>query len=100
MPLAIAWTQLSDTRLLQLRAQGLPWHSVAADLRVGRNAAIERARRLGLAATCRTRAQPTPHAPAERTDRPALPPGHPQSWGAITAQTSLDGEPYPYRVFL
>ena len=98
MPSPIPWTEQADSRLLQLRASGLPWHSVAAELQVGRNAAIERARRLGLAPVCRL--QPPPRPPVERTDRPALPPGHPLSWGAINVNTSLEGEPYPLPVFL
>jgi hypothetical protein len=98
MPVAITWTQTADARLLHLRALGHPWHTVASELRVGRNAAIERARRLGLQPI--TRIQPPPRAPAERIDRPALPPGHPLSWQVINAGTCLEGEPYPYPVFL
>ncbi len=98
MPVAISWTQTADARLLHLRALGQSWHAVASELRIGRNAAIERARRLGLQPV--TRIQPPPRPPAERTDRPALPPGHPLSWQAITAGTCLAGEAYPYPVFL
>ncbi|WP_158746063.1 hypothetical protein [Acidisphaera sp. L21] len=98
MPIAIAWTQSSDTRLLSLRARGFPWYAVAADLRVGRNAVIERARRLGLPPL--TRIQPPPRATVERVDRQPLPPGHPICWQAITNGTSIEGEPYPYPVFL
>lgn len=32
-------------------------------------------------------------------DRPALPPGHPVSWGLLTRGTVLDGADYPYPVF-
>lgn len=32
-------------------------------------------------------------------DRPALPPGSPESWGAITDHTVLDREPYPFPIF-
>ena len=32
-------------------------------------------------------------------DRGPLPPGHPLSWGAITAGTVLDAAEYPYPVF-
>lgn len=34
------------------------------------------------------------------SDRPALPSGHPVTWGAITDGTVLDGAVYPYPVFL
>lgn len=33
-------------------------------------------------------------------DRPALPAGHPVTWGAITGGTMLDGAVYPYPVFV
>lgn len=33
-------------------------------------------------------------------DRPALPAGHPVTWGAITGGTVLDGAAYPYPVFV
>lgn len=33
-------------------------------------------------------------------DRPALPSGHPESWGAITDGTVLDHAPYPFPVFM
>ena len=98
MPAPIVWTTEIDARLLQARADGLPWQSIAAELQVGRNAAIERARRLGLAPSTRIQARPSPV--VERIDRPALPPGHPLSWQTITAGTALAGEPYPYPVFL
>ena len=98
MPLALTWTKTADVELLELRAAGLPWHAVASRLRVGRNAAIERARRLGLQPV--TRMQPSPRPATDRIDRPPLPPGHPLSWQAITANTAMDGQPYPYPVFL
>ncbi len=33
-------------------------------------------------------------------DRPALPSGHPESWGAITQGTILDQSTYPFPIFL
>lgn len=33
-------------------------------------------------------------------DRPALPSGHPDSWGLITAGTCIEGAPYPFPVFI
>ena len=98
MPIPIAWSPQADASLLQLRAEGLTWITVASRLSVGRNAAIERARRLGLQPL--TRIQPAPRAPVERIDRPPLPAGHPLSWRAITDNTPLQDEPYPYPVFL
>lgn len=32
-------------------------------------------------------------------DRPALPSGHPESWGVITAGTVLDQAKYPWPIF-
>ncbi len=94
----ITWTTQADANLLRLRVAGLPWRAVASELRVGRNAAIERARRLGLPPTPRlgTASKPV----MERIDRPPLPPGHPLTWCAITDHSPLQGQPYPYPVFL
>lgn len=98
MSCQISWTPLADSHLLQMRASGLAWPTVARHLRVGRNAAIERARRLGLLPA--TRLPPPPAAPAQpRIDRPALPAGHPLTWGAITDGTALQGCAYPHPVF-
>lgn len=33
-------------------------------------------------------------------DRPALPSGHPTTWGALTDGTVLDGAAYPHQVFI
>ncbi len=33
-------------------------------------------------------------------DRPALPAGHPVTWGAITSGTVLDSATYPFPVFI
>ena len=98
MPAPIIWTKITDAFLLEGRERGLPWEAIATELRIGRNAAIERARRLGLPPS--TRIQPPPPPVVERVDRPALPPGHPLSWQTITAGTVLAGEAYPYPVFL
>ena len=98
MSTAIAWSAHADSQLLHMRAAGVSWRGVATTLRVGRNSVIERARRLGLPAM--TRLPLTPRPLLERVDRPALPPGHPLSWLAITSNSLLAGEPYPYPVFL
>lgn len=54
---------------------------------------------------------PVPFAPASKpvvyvvrgrpgpNDRPALPPGSPESWGAITDHTVLDRAEYPFPIF-
>lgn len=33
------------------------------------------------------------------SDRPALPPGSPESWGAITDDTMLDRAAYPFPIY-
>ncbi len=33
-------------------------------------------------------------------DRPAMPSGHPETWGAITQGTLLDQSVYPFPIFL
>jgi hypothetical protein len=99
MPVPITWSPIADRHILRLRAAGTPWHQVAAELRVGRNAAIERARRLGVPPANR-RPQPAPVPVAPRADRPPLPAGHPLTWGIITNQTALHGCAYPHPVFL
>jgi len=33
------------------------------------------------------------------SDRPALPPGSPESWGAITDDTMLDHAAYPFPIY-
>ena len=96
---AITWSNHADVAILRLRAAGRPWPAIAAELQVGRNSVIERARRLGLPAVIKL-PKPALLRLAARTDRLPLPAGHPTTWSAITAGTVLDGVPYPYPVFL
>ena len=99
MPISHAWSTQADRHLLSLRSAGLPWREIATELRVGRNAAIERARRLGVRPV--THLPPPPPIPRPvRADRPPLPAGHPVTWRAITDGTALDGAGYPHPVFL
>lgn len=94
MALSIVWTPFADLTLLQMRHEGAPWPIIARQLQVGRSAAIERARCLGIKS--KTRLPPAPHvARSPRIDRAPLPAGHPLTWGAITT-----GAPYPHPVFL
>ncbi len=98
MPLALQWSAQADALLLQLRAAGVPWPDVGRQLGVGRNAAIERGRRLGLEPGQKLRAPP-PAPPSERADRPPLPAGHPMSWHTINRDTVLEGISYPFPVY-
>ncbi|MBW4090062.1 MAG: AsnC family protein [Proteobacteria bacterium] len=95
MPKKLPWTDAQDTRLRRLRAEGAHWDAIAALFGVTRWAAIERGRRIG--------AFPRPAGfvpPPEDPERDPLPPGHPHSWGAITAGTVLEDVPYPLPVFV
>ncbi len=90
----IVWSAELDQRLRDLRWLGMTWEAIAAEMRLGRNTVLERGRRLG------ARRKPVVRPMAEDADRPARPPGHPLTWGAITEGTVLDGCAYPFPVFL
>ncbi len=90
----VAWTPCRDAALRAARADGLRWRDVASRLGVSRWSAIERGRKIG-APRPLARPRPSPEDP----NRPALPAGHPHSWGALVAGTLLDGVPYPAPVF-
>lgn len=92
----VVWTEVLDERLRALRGARLTWDRVALEMGLGRNTVLERARRIG----ARTKRPAVPLEPVEARDRPARPAGHPHTWGMITAGTVLEGEKYPYPVFL
>ena len=93
---ATRWTECLDGKLLSLRAAGLPWDSIAMEMEMSRSSVRERGRRLG--AFCMPVRRPG-LAPEAR-DRPARCPGHPDCWRLLTDGTVLEGQPYPYPVFL
>ncbi len=95
MPQKLIWSAPRDAELQRRRTEGETWDDIARAFGISRNAAIERGRRLGV----RLPARPAAAAPARDPERPPLPPGHPASWGAITAATLLAGTPYPLPVF-
>ncbi|MGC8470473.1 MAG: AsnC family protein, partial [Acetobacteraceae bacterium] len=84
MPQKIRWTEAADALLVHLRHhEGASWDRIADALGVSRNAALERGRRLHVLLPERVA-----HAAVRNErDRPALPPGHPASWGALIAGT-------------
>jgi hypothetical protein len=89
MPQKLVWTGPRDLQIKRMRADRASWDAIALSLGISRNAAIERGRKIG------ARLPPPEFAPAmEDPDRPALPPGHPTTWGLITAGTLLAGEAY------
>jgi hypothetical protein len=93
---AVVWTEALDEQLRILREARLTWDRVAVEMGLGRNTVLERARRIG----ARTKRRSLPVEATEARDRPARPAGHPQTWGMLTAGTVLEGEAYPYPVFL
>ncbi len=91
------WTQTRNRQVMDMRRAGATWDTVAAAIGVGRNSVIDHARRLGVRKRSGVGVPPPP--PREASDRPARPPGHPDTWELITAGTVLEGSPYPWPVF-
>jgi hypothetical protein len=96
MPACKTWAKARDEQLRDLREAGLTWDGIAEAMGLGRNTVLERARKIGI----RMWRQRAPAALVEARDRPPRQAGHPQTWGMITAGTVLEGERYPYPVFL
>lgn len=88
------WTAAEDCQLRRLRCEGATWDAIAAVLHLTRWTVIERGRRIAA-----RRPPPEFVPPPEDPARDPLPPGHPRSWGAITAGSVLEGTPYPLPVF-
>jgi hypothetical protein len=92
----VIWTPALDARLRELRSGGTTWDGIAAAMGLGRNTVLERGRKIGAR---RIRKVPC-FALEEARDRPARQAGHPLTWDLINAGTVLEGEIYPYPVFL
>jgi hypothetical protein len=85
-----------DDRLRMLRNGGMTWDGIADAMELGRNTVLERGRKIGA-----RKAPPVlPCMVEEARDRPARQAGHPLTWNLITTGTVLEGEAYPYPVFL
>ena len=97
MPVKMEWSTAQDAELRRLRAASVTWDGGAARMGIGRNTGIERARRIGIPK--RGVVQPPSPPVIEAIDRRPRPAGHPDSWGAITRGTVLEGEAYPFPVF-
>ena len=93
MPKRIEWTAAQDMKIKRMRAECASWDCIAEAVGVTRWTAIERGRRLGARLP-----PPDFKPPTEDSERPALPPGHPETWGIITKGMSLEGVPYPVPV--
>jgi hypothetical protein len=92
----VRWSPELDERLRMLRSGGMTWDRIADAMGLGRNTVLERGRKIG----AKRSVSPAPCIHEEARDRPARQAGHPLTWGLINAGTVLEGEPYPYRVFL
>lgn len=92
----VCWTEALDAQLKALRAAGLTWDRVAAEMGFGRNTVLERGRRIG----ARKQVVQPIFVASEPADRPPRQAGHPATWGLINKGTVLENEPYPYPVFL
>ncbi len=91
----VRWTTELDERLRALRRAGLTWDAIAESMELGRNTVLERGRKIGA-----RRAAPAPAVAEESRDRPPRQAGHPVTWALLTVGTVLEGEAYPYPVFL
>jgi hypothetical protein len=90
LPKRIVWTEAQDSKIKRMRAESASWDCIAVAVGVTRWTVIERGRRLGARLP-----PPGSDPPREDPDRPALPPGHPETWGVIIKGMSLEGMSYP-----
>lgn len=81
----IVWTEGQDARIRRMRAEGASWDIIAQQLGLARWTVIERAKLLGIGRAA------APVVAMDDLMRPPLPAGHPDSWDAITRDTSLAG---------
>ena len=94
----MSWTPDLDAALRRGRRAGRTWAAIAATLGVSESGAYSRGRQLSLPGNRWQLAAPGPAAAEAEVlvlDRPPFAPGHPASWGAITAGTCLEGMAYP-----
>lgn len=92
MAVATNWTAAIDNAIRTMRKDGRTWRDIGQVLTLSRDAVRLRGKDIGAWRPAeqkkRIRIHPTP-------TRDAYPPGHPETWGAITAGTLLAGVPYP-----
>lgn len=98
MPMRIAWTDALDFEIVNRRASGASWDLIAGALGVGRNAVIDRGRRIGANLPVGDRARRIEaHELSDDLKDPTrspLPAGHPRAWSVLTDGTLLEGTPY------
>lgn len=91
-------TPEADATIHRMRAQGTTWAKIAAAIGCSQFMAIQRGKQIG--AYTERAAPPPPPEMIEHNAREPLPAGHPLSWTAITAGTTLEGARYPHPVRL
>ena len=91
--MTIHWTDAMNARLDRGYANGDGQETIARDVGVSRSAVITQAMRLKLVKGAPVAPIPAA-APNPTRHREPLPPGHPETWGLLTAGTSLAGEAY------
>ncbi len=89
MPLARVWTAPADATIIAMRREGETWAKISRTLGLSRNTVIERGRRLRAVAPAKPVVPPAEASNIDDPNRPALPAGHPLTWGLLT------DEPYP-----
>lgn len=82
------WTEAQDEMIRAMRWDRANWSAIAAAVGRHSNTVSQRGFRIG--AIC---GEPPVTVPGR--DPEPLPPGHPLTWGAITAGSCLDGIAYP-----
>ncbi len=90
VPKRIDWTEVQDMKIRRMRAESATWDTIAAAIGVTRWTVIERGRRLGAKLPVLEF-----DLPGDDPERPALPPGHKETWDVIIKGTPLEGMPYP-----
>jgi hypothetical protein len=92
MPKPLIWSLPQDLQLRRMRTEGASWDEIAAELRVSRWSVIERGLKIRLRKHVASASPPAMRDPG----REPLPAGHHASWGALTAETTLHGQTYPW----
>lgn len=98
MPARHNWTEAEDNRIREQRQARVSWDLIAAEIGLSRWTVIDHAKSLDLPAKLEPGVVALSRATEEwlnDADRDPLPPGHPETWGAITERTSLAGVAWP-----
>lgn len=91
----LEWTDQLDAAISRMRHAEQTWEGIAAAIGVSRWKIIERAKIIGVwTPPLPRKADPETFAPPD--EREPFEPGHPETWGAITRGTLLEGAPYAY----